>query len=51
MKLSRAKELLMREGYKVQDVAIELGFDNVPYFTRFFKKHMGITPLDYKTKQ
>ncbi|MFC5407197.1 response regulator transcription factor [Cohnella soli] len=48
LKLSRAKELLLREGYKVQDVAIELGFDNVPYFTRFFKKHIGITPMDYK---
>ena len=29
------------------EIAYELGFDNPPYFTRFFKKRVGETPSDF----
>ncbi|MBP1992981.1 response regulator transcription factor [Paenibacillus eucommiae] len=48
LRLMRAKELLLVEGKKIQDVALELGFYNAPYFTKFFKKNIGITPQEYK---
>ncbi|MBP1994499.1 response regulator transcription factor [Paenibacillus eucommiae] len=48
LKLARAKELLLVEGIKIQEVALELGFYNVSYFTKFFKKNMGISPQEYK---
>ncbi|MFC5402721.1 response regulator [Cohnella soli] len=48
LKISKAMELLLVDGIKIQEVALELGFDNVPYFTKFFKKNVGITPLEYK---
>ncbi|GBG06455.1 hypothetical protein PAT3040_00982 [Paenibacillus agaridevorans] len=48
LKLARAKELLSVEGAKIHEVASELGFYNVSYFTKFFKKNMGIPPQEYR---
>ncbi len=48
LRMTRAKELLLVEGKKIQEVALELGFYNVPYFSKFFKKNIGITPQEYK---
>ncbi|WP_391570864.1 response regulator [Cohnella sp.] len=48
LKTARSKELLLLEGMKIQDVAVELGFDSVSYFTKFFKKNVGVTPQEYK---
>ena len=30
------------------EIASESGFDNVPYFNRTFKKHLGMTPKEYR---
>ena len=30
------------------DVAARIGIDDQSYFSRFFKKHKGITPLEYR---
>jgi two-component system response regulator YesN len=48
LRMMRAKELLLVECKKIQEVALELGFYNVPYFSKFFKKNIGITPQEYK---
>lgn len=48
LKIARSKELLLVEGMKIHDVAMELGFDSVSYFTKFFKKNVGATPQEYK---
>lgn len=48
LKLTQAKELLLMEGKKIHEVALELGFYNVSYFGKFFKKNTGITPQEYK---
>lgn len=48
LRMVRAKELLLVEGKKIQEVALELGFFNVPYFSKFFKKNTGVTPQEYK---
>lgn len=47
-KLNRAKELLLQDGIKIKEVAAELGFENVPYFTTFFRKSLGMSPKEYK---
>ena len=42
--LDRA-ELLLRDGdFSVSEVAEMLGFETVSYFSRFFKKHKGVSP-------
>ncbi|RAV19271.1 response regulator transcription factor [Paenibacillus contaminans] len=50
LRMTRAKELLLIENKKIQEVALELGFYNVPYFSKFFKKNIGITPQEFKQK-
>jgi len=50
LKIARAKELLLTEGKKVHEVALELGFYNKSYFAKFFRKNTGMNPQDYKLK-
>lgn len=40
--------LLLREGaLSVTEIAEALGFETLAYFSRFFKKHMGVVPSRY----
>ena len=48
VKLARAKELLCCEQHKVSEIASELGFMTSSYFTSFFRKHTGMSPVEYR---
>lgn len=48
LKLSYAKELLETQMYSVSKVAELAGFNDESYFSREFKKHFNITPVDCK---
>ena len=43
----RASQLLREGSFSVTEVAEMLGFESVSYFSRFFKKHKGISPSKY----
>jgi AraC-like DNA-binding protein len=45
-----AKRLLIHSKYTVTEVATELGYDDNSYFSRFFKKNSGETPLEFLNK-
>lgn len=47
LRLLYAKDYLMREGYSITEIAYKCGFDDVNYFCRFFKKHLGVSPSKY----
>jgi len=47
-KIARAKELLMNSNLKIYEIASAVGYDSVPYFTRFFKKALNMTPQEYR---
>ncbi|UVI32023.1 response regulator [Paenibacillus spongiae] len=47
-RLEKAKDLLQRSPCKIHEVAAAVGFDNPGYFTRFFRKHAGIGPQEYR---
>ena len=47
-KLCKAKEYLKNTDMKIYEIAEALGFENVTYFSHFFKKYEGISPKDYK---
>jgi AraC-like DNA-binding protein len=32
----------------VGEIAFTLGFENLPYFSRLFKKEVGVSPMQYK---
>jgi len=46
--ISEAKNLLKAADNNVAEIAYTLGFDHPPYFSRLFKKEVGITPNQYK---
>ncbi len=50
LRMAEAKRLLDNTNKKVQEIAILVGFQSAPYFTRFFKKHTGLTPQEYRNK-
>lgn len=49
LRLDKAKELLASSGVKVYKVAEQLGYHDVKYFNRVFKKETGLTPEEYRT--
>jgi AraC-like DNA-binding protein len=48
--LHRAYSMLAQGKKRIKEVAAELEFDNEYYFSRFFKKHTGITPSEIKRR-
>ena len=46
--MSEAKNLLMVADQNVSEIAFTLGFENLPYFSRLFKKEVGLSPNQFK---
>ena len=46
--LTEAKRLLVFTNSNLKDIAYQLGFGTPTYFSRFFKKHTHLTPLEYQ---
>jgi AraC family transcriptional activator of pobA len=46
--ISEAKNRLVGEDQSVSEVAYSLGFENMSYFSRLFKKEVGVTPNTFK---
>lgn len=44
-----AKRLLRYTDKTVKHISYELGFEDVPYFSNFFKKNAGVSPSDFRT--
>jgi len=44
------KRLLYHSDKSVKEISSELGFDDYPYFSRFFTKAAGMTPLTFRNK-
>ncbi len=49
LRILHAKDYLLLENHSVADVASKCGFDDINYFSRFFKKHTGVSPSKYST--
>ncbi|MCC8018794.1 MAG: helix-turn-helix domain-containing protein [Rikenellaceae bacterium] len=46
--INRAKILLKFSGKSVQEITYELNFSTQSFFGKFFKRHTGISPSDYR---
>jgi len=46
--ISEAKNRLKGEDQSVSEIAYTLGFENLPYFSRLFKKEVGLSPNQFK---
>ena len=47
-RLTMAARLLIASDADILNIAEEVGFDNLSYFNRAFKKHYGMTPSQYR---
>lgn len=48
LKIQKAKELLAHTSEPVKQIAHSLGFESADYFSVFFKRYAGISPLSYR---
>lgn len=50
MLLIDAKAQLKGTALDIKSIALSLGFHNLSYFNKFFRRHEGMTPQDYRGK-
>jgi AraC-like DNA-binding protein len=48
LKMQRACQLLYTPDVMIKTVAMDLGYDDQYYFSRIFKKHIGMSPEQYR---
>lgn len=48
LKVRRAREMLIATHMSIKEIAFELGFHSVHYFSRFFKKKTGVSPSEIR---
>ena len=49
MKVDAAKKYLRENNYNVTQISEILGYSNIHYFSRQFKKVTGMSPIEYST--
>jgi AraC family transcriptional regulator, transcriptional activator of pobA len=47
--LIEARRLLSYTGKSAKEIAYELGFEDAAYFSAYFKKHMDLSPLEFRS--
>ncbi len=48
MRIQKSKELLMENQLSIKEISFEIGYGDPNYFSRIFKKVVGISPTEYK---
>ncbi|CAM3638497.1 AraC family transcriptional regulator [Marinicrinis lubricantis] len=48
LKISKAKDLLIRSNSGIKGIALSVGIDDEKYFMRLFKKYEKMTPTEYR---
>jgi len=48
IRTSKACSLLQETGLSISDIAGQVGFDDSNYFSRTFRKHLGVTPRKFR---
>lgn len=51
IRIANAQNLLETTSYTVSEVASIIGYDNPLYFSRLFKKQLGMSPTEYRKRQ
>jgi AraC-like DNA-binding protein len=47
---SSAKDILVASDRSISEIACQLSFEDAPYFSRLFKKEVGMSPKEYKNQ-
>ena len=48
IRMEKAKELLNSTDYSMKEICAMVGYSDPNYFSRSFKKNVGVTPTEYK---
>ena len=48
LRIDRSKELLLQQNLRLGDIAQLVGFEDQSYFTKVFKKLVGVAPIRYR---
>lgn len=49
--LIEAKRLLHHTDHSIKQITFQLGFEEPPHFSNFFKKHTSLSPADFRNQQ
>lgn len=47
-RMDKAKEMLVLSELAIQEIALQCGFENIPYFSYLFKKSTGLSPSEFR---
>lgn len=47
-KIGKSKEMLTNSSYAIKEIAFQMGFENINYFSTTFKRNTGMTPVEYR---
>lgn len=50
VRINRAKQLIAGSDMSMKEICTEVGYSDPNYFSRIFKKNVGVTPTEYKEK-
>lgn len=50
VRLSRASDMITRENVRVSTAASAVGYESAAHFSRDFKSHFGISPVDARRR-
>lgn len=50
LRIEQAKKMMKDNRISVKEIGIEVGYQDPNYFSRIFKKNVGITPTEYKER-
>ncbi|TAH66820.1 MAG: helix-turn-helix domain-containing protein [Anaerolineaceae bacterium] len=48
MRIEKAKELLEHSDLNIKNICVDTGYSDPNYFSRIFKKQVGVTPTEYR---
>lgn len=46
--VSRIKQLLLYSDMSIKEIATEMGFDNLSFFGKYVRKHLGLSPNNFR---
>ena len=50
IRLEQAQKLLLETEMRIEDVALEVGYENLGFFYRLFSEKYGMKPREYRIK-
>jgi two-component system response regulator YesN len=50
VRINKAKQLIAGSDMSMKEICTEVGYSDPNYFSRIFKKNVGVTPTEYKDK-